>query len=252
MDVGTLTRTAEDAALLHGVLAEKDSREPAEQLAAIRIGVPQREIEAAGVSPEIQTAFDQALREFEALGLKAHAVAPRWMTEARAANFIILNAEEYSLHKRNLRERLDAYGKSASLYLLQGAFLSSADYLIALEARSAVTEEIDRMFEQVDILAMPVSPFTTPDEARAPAVHRRGVGAAFTAPFNLSGHPALSIPCGISSSGLPMGIQLVGRKGEEAVLLKVASSFQRHTAWTEHHPKLPAVLGKKPVPSEMH
>ncbi len=240
MDVGPMARTVPDASILFQVAADETGNPSASgtDISAIRLGIPWKEIEAAGVNPEIQAALDAALHEFETMGASIRPVTPRWMAEARAANFLILNAEEYSLHERSLREQLNEYGLSASLYLLQGAFLSSADYLRALQVQSIVTEEIDRLFESVDILVMPVSPFLTPDAAREPSAHRRGVGAAFTAPFNLTGHPALSMPCGLSSVGLPMGLQLVGRKREEAMLLHAADRFQQQTGWTSKHPSV--------------
>ena len=208
-------------------------------LRALRLGVPWKEIESAGVNREIQGSFEGALRECEALGATVVAVNPPGLAEARAANFIVLNAEEYSDHEQGLRTRLSEYGASARLYLLQGAFLSSADYLRAMRVRAIVRGEIDRLFSEVDILISPTSPFLTPDAAREPAAHRSGVGAAFTAPFNLTGHPALSMPCGISSVGLPMGIQLVARRLDEGTLLDAADSFQQHIGWATRHPAMP-------------
>ena len=74
----------------------------------------------------------------------------------------------------------------------------------------------------------------SPDAAREPSAHRRGGGAVFTAPFNLTGYPALSMPCGVSSTGLPMGVQLAGRRLEEARLLQIAARFQEHIGWNRH------------------
>ena len=255
MDVGPLARTVQDVAVLLQAVAGYDSKDPdslhdsisdypralTQGMRTLRLGVPWKEIEAAGVNSEMQAAFETALCHFESVDAEVRPVDLRWMLEARAANFIVLNAEEYSAHEQSLRTRLDAYGLSARMYLLQGAFLSSADYLRALRVRAIVSSEIDRLLEDVDILVTPVSPFLTPDAAREPMAHRRGSGAAFTAPFNLTGHPALSMPCGVSTVGLPMGIQLVGRRSDETTLLQAAHAFQQHAGWSMKHPVLHSV-----------
>jgi aspartyl-tRNA(Asn)/glutamyl-tRNA(Gln) amidotransferase subunit A len=247
-----MARTVQDAAVLLQAAAGYDARDPAslkeaipnyweaaqKPITSLRLGVPWKEIETAGVHAEMQAAFSAALQEFESLGFVVRAVEPKWMAECGAANFIVLNAEEYAAHEHSLRARLNDYGPSARMYLLQGAFLSSADYLRALRVQSIVARELDSLFREVDLLVAPTSPFLTPEAARDPAVHHRGGGAVFTAPFNLTGHPAVSMPCGVSSVGLPMGIQLVGRRCEEATLLRAANSFQRNTGWTALHPAL--------------
>ncbi len=252
MDVGPMARRVEDTAVLLEVLAGygahyesslTDSREDylqrlSQPVGSLRLGIPWKQIETAEVHPEILASFEAALHEFELLGTTIREVTPQWLDEARAATFVILNAEEYFAHEQSLRYRLKDYGLSARLYLLQGAFLSSADYQRALRTQSIIRQEIDRQFEQVDLLVTPTSPFLTPEAARAPGVHRRGGGANFTAPFNLSGHPALSMPCGISSVGLPVGVQLAARRGEEFTLLRAANSFQKHIGWNFHPPDL--------------
>ena len=104
---------------------------------------------------------------------------------------------------------LSARGRSP-----KGAFLSSADYLRALRVGSIVRVEINRLFKGIDVLVTLTLVFLTPEAVRAPGVHRKGIGAAFTSPFNLTGHPALSIPCGVSALELPIGMQLVGQMFE--------------------------------------
>jgi aspartyl-tRNA(Asn)/glutamyl-tRNA(Gln) amidotransferase subunit A len=245
MDVGPMARNVVDTALLLQVAVGHDAKDPdslgdsisdyssalADGLRGLRLGVPWKEIEAAGVNPEMQAAFEATLQGLESLGAEIRTVKPKWLAEARAANFVALNAEEYSAHEHSLCKHPDAYGLSARTYLLQGAFLSSADYLRALRVRAIVSDELDRLLEEVEILITPTSPFLTPDAAREPSAHRRGGGAVFTAPFNLTGYPALSMPCGVSSTGLPMGVQLAGRRLEEARLLQTAARFQEHIGW---------------------
>jgi Asp-tRNA(Asn)/Glu-tRNA(Gln) amidotransferase A subunit family amidase len=117
------------------------------------------------------------------------------------------------------------------LYLTQAAFLSAADYLQALEVRRLVRAAVDAILGEVDLLVMPTSPVVTAEAARQPGAHRRGINASFTAPFNLTGHPALSVPCGMSAIGLPIGIQLTGRRYDEPLLLRAAHAYEQATAW---------------------
>jgi aspartyl-tRNA(Asn)/glutamyl-tRNA(Gln) amidotransferase subunit A len=128
------------------------------------------------------------------------------------------------------------HGRSARLYLTQAAFLSAADYLQALEVRRLVRGAVDDVLQDVDVLVMPTSPVVTAEAARQPGAHRRGINASFTAPFNLTGHPALSVPCGMSATGLPIGLQLTGRWYDEPLLLRVARSYEQATTWHRLRP----------------
>ena len=252
MDIGPMARTVLDTAILLQAVTGYDwqdsgsLRDPCPQyvsalpksLPALRVGIPWKLIENADVYPEIGQAFDTTVDQLQELGATIQEVNPAWLTEARAAAFIILNAEEYVAHESSLRERIGHYGLSASLYLLQGAFLSSADYLRALKVQAICRQELDDLFREIDLLVTPTSPFLTPEAAREPRAHRRGGGAIFTAPFNVTGHPALSLPCGISTIGLPIGVQFVGRRSDELTLLQVANSFEERSGWTGCHPIL--------------
>ena len=120
---------------------------------------------------------------------------------------------------------------------MQGAFLSAADYVAALRVGDVVRKRVDDVLSTVDVLATPVVPVLTADAARsARAQPHTGGAAIFTAPFNLTGHPAISIPGGMSTEGIPIGLQLIGRARGEADLLWLAHQYEQATPWHAMHP----------------
>ncbi len=255
-DVGALARTVEDAALLLDALASYDPDDPDaeprgqvdhvralnQDARGVRIGVPASYIGEIPVEPDIRAAFDAALADMTRLGALVVPVDLPGLEHARAANLVALVAEHYATHETLLGPRWDRYGRSARLYSSMGAFLSAADYLRAKEIGRLVRQDVDAAFSEVDVLAMPTSPVVTAEAARQPGAHRRGINASFTAPFNLTGHPAFSVPCGISAVGLPIGLQLVGRHYDESTLLRIAHAYEQATAWHAMRPKDPAVV----------
>ncbi|MGH2405538.1 MAG: amidase [bacterium] len=255
-NIGPLVRTTRDLAIVLNALAGYDPEDPdsrprdaVDYLAGIdqgangvRLGVPWSYVDAVPVEREVREAFEAALRDFERLGASIRAVDLSVLRHARAATFVVLNAEHYASHERMLRMQWALHGRSARLYLTQAAFLSAADYLQALEVRRLVGAVVDAALSEVDLLVMPTSPVVTAEAARQPGAHRRGINASFTAPFNLTGNPALSVPCGMSAIGLPIGVQLAGRRWDEPLLLRAAHAYEQATSWHTLRPA-PTVAG---------
>ena len=239
-EVGPITRSVEDAALLLDALlggnrsyVESLRRSPER----VRVGVLSRHIDLAQPDPQISAAFSEALRVMRDLGMEIVEVEIEGLAKAAAANFVVLNAEAFAAHEETLRVRMEAYGRSARLFHAQGAFLSAADYIAALSVGATVRDRADETLSAVDVLATPVVPVLTAEAARtAKAQPHTGGSAIFTAPFNLTGHPALAVPGGMSREGIPIGLQLVGRRGGEADLLGLAYAFEQATPWPTMHP----------------
>lgn len=239
-EVGPIARTVEDCAvLLSAMCGGREQYVDGLQRSSgkARVGVPRRHINQAQADPQISAAFEEALRALRHLGMEIVEVEVEGLADAAAANFLVLNAEVFAAHERTLRARMHDYGRSARLYHTQGAFLSAADYIAALHVGQTVRERVDQTLSNVDILATPVVPFLTAEASRtAEAQPHTGGGAIFTAPFNLTGHPALAVPCGMSADRIPIGLQLVGRAGGEADLLGLAQSYEQATPWHTMHP----------------
>ena len=241
-EVGPITRCVEDAALLLGGLVGGDQsyvKSLHEPSGPARVGVPRTHIGLAQSDPEITAAFEAALDVLRRLGMEVVDVEIEGLAHAAAADFIVLNAETFAAHEKTLRTAKTDYGPSARAYHLQGAFLSASDYITSLSVGEMVRDRVNRTLSAVEILVTPVVPVLTAEAARAAqAQPHTGGTAVFTAPFNLTGHPALAVPCGISADGIPIGLQLIGRARGEADLLRVAHAYEQATPWHEMHPSI--------------
>lgn len=247
-EVGPITRSVEDAALvLSALTGGRFGQRVPRSADPARVGIPRRHIELAHPDPQILSAFADALDVMRQLGIEIVDVEVAGLADAAAANFIVLNAEAFTAHEDALRTKMGDFGRSARVYNLQGAFLSAADYNVALKVGAAVRKRVNETLSAVDFLATPVVPVLTAEAARTSrAQPHTGGTAIFTAPFNLTGHPALSIPAGMSSEGIPIGLQLIGRADGDADLLRLAQAYEHATPWHGMHPAMDAVASVNP------
>jgi aspartyl-tRNA(Asn)/glutamyl-tRNA(Gln) amidotransferase subunit A len=244
-EISPMARTVADAALLLMVMAEPGNRlsnrpeavpdylsELETSIEGWRLGVPTRLIESAGLESEVADAFDETLRTLKGLGADIVEIELPGMAQARAANFIVLNAQAYAEHAVSLRTHPELYGQSARVYHWMGAFLSAADVLNARAVRRRVRELVQDTLTGVRAIVTPTSPVVTAEAARRPEAHRKGSNAIFTSPFNLTGHPAMSVPAGFSASTrLPIGVQLVGSLFDEITLFQIGHALERNSSW---------------------
>ena len=242
-EVSILARQAEDvAAVLAALLIDPDADGASERLrrepttwvenvgqapSGLRIAVPAGYVGDVGMEPDVKRAFDATQRAVEKLGhelvilpLKALAI----LHDAVRANFVVIAAEHYFDHEGPGKDR-SRYGASAGFYNLPGACLSAADYLHALRVGELARAQIDEVLADVDMILTPTSPVTRTSTARNPKTHRRGGNAAYTSPFNISGHPGVSLPVGLSGEGMPIGMQLIARAEGEFELLRAARAL---------------------------
>jgi aspartyl-tRNA(Asn)/glutamyl-tRNA(Gln) amidotransferase subunit A len=165
------------------------------------------------------------------------------LEEALGAHRAIIFPEASSFHRPFLAERAADYADDIRPLLLSGLFMPTVDYLDALRARRIIRREWAKVFEVIDVLVTPTTPVTatkfgdvTADVPGGPKPLVRAY-LDLTLPFNLTGYPAISIPCGFSKAGLPIGMQIVGRPFTENTLLRVAHQYQQETDW---HDRMPA------------
>ena len=258
-EISPLTRTVEDAALMldamAGFVPEDDMSWPGElvgyarnltaaDIKGQRIGVPWKFIHSAPNESEVLEAFEVFLANLEKIGCELVDIPLRGMAEARMANFLVLNAEAYQRHARSVGQNWDLYGEITRVYLLQGAYLGADDLLNASEIGRAVRGMLEEEVFAEDALnikaiAMPTAPFVTAERSRRPGEHSRGINACFTAPFNITGHPSVSLPTGFSqSNGLPIGAMLTGALHDDLGLLQLAHGHEQVTDWHLKHPQL--------------
>lgn len=237
--IGPLARTTVDTALLTAIMAgEKPPALQKSDIRGLRVGVPWRYIETSPTEDEIALSFRTLLDLLKDQGAELIDISIPGLAEARMATFVAMYTEHHWAHAARVHRQLNDYGSSARLYVMQGAFISAVDYLNALEIGRRVRANVDAALEAVDVIVTPTSPFVTAEAARKPAEHRRGMNTVFTCPPNLTGHPAITVPCGVSALGIPIGAQFVAAHHAEALLYRVSLAVERVSIWHELHPAL--------------
>lgn len=253
--VGPMTRTVADAALALRILAGRDladesstarpapdyCRDLTARLRGLKIGVMHGWF-FESLDPEVAATVMAAYEKLQSLGAIPVEVNLPHLEEALGAHRAIIFPEASAFHQPFLAERSDQYGDDIRPLLLGGHFLSAVDYLQALRVRKMIRREWAKALASVDALLTPTSPITAPKfgatVAELPGGTKPLVRAFLdlTLPFNLSGHPALAIPCGLSRAGMPIGLQLVGKPFEEATLLRIGHQYQLETDWHKRTP----------------
>jgi aspartyl-tRNA(Asn)/glutamyl-tRNA(Gln) amidotransferase subunit A len=254
--VGPLTRTVRDTALLLSVISGHDpkdattSRLPVPDYVAaltgrvegLRVGVP-REFFFEALDADVQQAVDQAVDQLAALGARVSEVAWASIRQAPALYAISL-AEGAAAHEEWIRTRADYYGADVRERMRQGLLVPASAYLKAQRLRAVVVRDLERTLREVDALVTPTSPIPAPKldagpgEIGAPLGALRSTLRRLTQPFNITGSPAVSVPCGLSHDGLPIGLQLIGHPFDEARLLNLAYAYEQSVPWKDRHPAL--------------
>jgi aspartyl-tRNA(Asn)/glutamyl-tRNA(Gln) amidotransferase subunit A len=201
-------------------------------LGKLRIGIP-RSFFFERVDPEILIAVQQVIRACEGSNADLKGVDLPPMDCSRTVSLLIQLPEMLSYHSRYLPQKKELYGADLLSGMAQGQFILAEHYVLAKRMMQLFRKQLNEIFNQVDLLITPTCPIIAPAiDSRMVAWEgeEEPVGNAitrFTSFFNLTGHPAISIPCGLHSTGLPMGVQIVGRHFEENTLLGAAHSVER-------------------------
>lgn len=254
--VGPIARSASDLALLLEAIAGWDPRDPSsarqvvphyaseleDGLIEVRIGVP-REFFFDRVDGEVVGAFEAAIAVLEGLGAQVAEVSIPTARMAPIVGDVISFPEVSVYHRRWLRERPDDYSASTRANLELGELILATDYVQAQRVRALIVAEFLDVLQAVDALAVPTTPAvaihvgerTVTVEGGAPE-NALDAFCRLTYAANVTGLPALTIPCGSSAEGLPIGLQLIGRPYEEGRVLRVGWAYQEVTDW---HTRLP-------------
>jgi aspartyl-tRNA(Asn)/glutamyl-tRNA(Gln) amidotransferase subunit A len=258
---GPIAHTAEDCAVVLGVIAGHDprdrisSRRPVpdfraglnREIKGLQLGVVREAMEVA--RPEMQEAITTAARVLEGLGAIVEEVSIPLVTLTGAIYAAYCDVEGAALHQDRLRgAHLRLWDRATRVRLMTGSLVPFALYDRAARARDVLRAQVMGALQQVDVLVSPsaAGPAVRLEETQArwtsidEVVDRRFRQAVFTSPYSLSGHPALSTPCSFSETGLPLGMQLIGRYFDEATILRVAHQYQSMTPWHRRRPSLTA------------
>jgi aspartyl-tRNA(Asn)/glutamyl-tRNA(Gln) amidotransferase subunit A len=253
--VGPLARTAEDCALVLQAVAGHDPKDPVSvrapvpdyaaaldrDIRGLRVGVP-REHFFQNTSPEVADLTRAAIRVLGDLGASVREVSlPLAGVSTYAAN-VLSRAEGAAYHEHWLRTRRADYSPDIRDRLETGFFISAVDYIKAQQIRTLVQRQFNGVMEEVDLLAMPTTPIPAhpigPEPILPPGSDQEGMLSmvVLTRPHNVAGLPAISVPCGFTAEGLPVGLQLGGRALDEATVLRAAHAYQRATDWHRRRP----------------
>ena len=255
--VGPLARSAEDCALLLGLMAGADPEDPTaitgpvpDYMAAIkgsikglRLGVPTA-FYVDDLDAEVAQALDNTMAAFKEQGGEILQIELPDQRQLSAACQFVLATEAAAFHKRWMIERPQDYGPQVLMRLQNGLAISAVSYLEAMRWRGPALSAYLAATAGVDAVIAPVAPMPAPtieesdvgNSADAEAVIQRLT--RFTRPVNYLGLPSLAIPAGFTAKGLPVAMQLIGRAFDEATILKLGAAFQRATDFHHQEPKL--------------
>ena len=269
--IGPITWSVRDAAIVLNVIAGADpadatavSDPPPDfttgldgNLAGVRLGVP-RHLLQEGVDPEVRTLFDAAIERLRAGGASVQDVELPHARYAIPVYYLVATAEASAnlarydgvrygyrtkrgdtLRHMYTRTRDEGFGPEVKRRIMLGTYVLSAGYydayyLKAQQVRTLIRGDYDRAFGDVDLVVMPTTPtpaFRLGEKLDDPL--QMYLADVFTVSANLSGLPALSVPCGFTNSGLPVGLQLTGRMFDESTLLRVGDAYERVTMWRD-------------------
>lgn len=255
--IGPVTRTVADAAIMLRAIAGREAGDPTtidtavpDYLAALehgcegfRVGVVDSLVE--GAEPPVRDAVRAAATALRDIGATLRSVRIDGLVDAVAAWATIFTAECLHAHERFYPGRAADYSDALRRFLEQGAEVRGVDYARAVTVRSRVGRDIDDLLRECDVLLLPTMGRLPPSLREFPAdgiIPPESAGAllTYTAPFALTGHPAISLPCGFGPESLPIGLQLIAGRTCEATLLRVAAAYEAHTPWHTRRPRVAA------------
>ncbi|MCK4785032.1 MAG: Asp-tRNA(Asn)/Glu-tRNA(Gln) amidotransferase subunit GatA [Desulfobacteraceae bacterium] len=274
--IGPITKDVRDAALLLNVIAghdEKDStsakievpdytKSLLNDVKGLRIGIP-KECFKKGLDREVEQSLRRAIKLFESLGAKSEEISLPYLDYAVSCYYIVGPAEassnlarfdgvQYGLRVSDANDLLQMYeqtreigfGSEAKRRIILGTYVLSsgyydAYYLKALKVRTLIKEDFEKIFKKYDCIITPTSP--TPAFKIGEKINdllSMYLSDIFTAPINLAGIPAISIPCGFTEKNLPLGLQIIGKAFSEETLFRVAYTFEQNT---DYHLRKPVI-----------
>lgn len=254
--VGPMTRTVEDAAIILQAIAGYDPKDEnsmdvpvpdyskflTESIEGMRIGVLSGDY-LRPVDIEVDKALKKVISTLKSLGaVVMDTVEFPYIGDALDPNITIISAEAAEYHQANLDKHPADYGDSVFERLQVGRQLLATQYIHAKRMQQTIREKLLEGMSSLDALFLPMMPLEAPpigDEHVIVSGQRLDIRSAvtwFTQPFNLTGFPAISVPCGFTSAGLPIGFQLASKPYQEGKLLRIGHAYERVTSWHTKHP----------------
>lgn len=250
--IGPMTRSVADAAAVLEVIAGRDPNDPtslaapvppygdacARGVAGLRVGIDEN-FNTLGLDPEVVGLVTAAADVLRSLGAEFAPVRVPW-ADTMAREWTRLCAAETALvHEDTFPSRKDEYGPMLASFIEAGRSLSALELARSTEIRRRFNGDLAAVFNDVDLVLCPSYGLATPPAERVPQERdTTGRGMRFTAPFDFSGSPTISIPCGFTNDGMPASLQLVGRHLDEETIIAAASAYEAATGWQSRRPPL--------------
>lgn len=248
---GPLAWTVEDVAILMGIVAGHDPRDPGSadlpvpdyraaltgEVRGLTIGVPWRWLEEESpLSPGLRAGFDAALDIFHGLGAGIRPITLPPLADYDACKKVIAMSELFAIHGPNLRTRPELFGASLRYRIIAGGLIRAEDYVQAMRMRVGLASRMQAALREVDLIMLPTAePAKTLQPVPPETLFTK---TNFTTAFNVSGNPALALCMGFGSDGMPLSLQIVGRLFDEATVLRAGDAYERATPWRERRPAL--------------
>ena len=251
---GPLARSVTDAALMLQACAGYDPLDPAsakvpvpdftaklgQDVTGLRIGLL-RSLYEDNCDPKLLGPYNAAVQKFADLGAQLVDLPSISLTQMQAIEWPGLFADCATIHVNNVRHAGDKYNPHAKLFVAYGLLVSGAQYLMGAQARAQVRDDLIGALEtEVDVLMLPTSGFqinTIQDSSPGPSIVSKSF-SVYTPIFNFTGLPALQVPCGFDTDGLPVGFQIAGLPFDEATICHVGHAYEQATDWHTRHPEL--------------
>lgn len=254
---GPITKRVQDAALLLRIMAGRDELDPTSSglpvpdyleevklgISGLRVGVPTNYF-YEHCDKEVAEAVRSAIDLLKDLECRMVEFEFPCIPEIMAAYTTLDSCEASAYHERSIEQRAGDFQPDVRLLLEQGMFIPATYYIQALRIRAVIFTQITNLFDRFDVIVTPSEPMVAPEVGQQTVRFgdlEESLDSAlvrYLAPFNLTGLPALSIPCGFSGSGLPIGMQIIGRGYDESTVLRVGYAYEQATDW---HMRFPVI-----------
>jgi aspartyl-tRNA(Asn)/glutamyl-tRNA(Gln) amidotransferase subunit A len=252
---GPLAKDVRDAALIMNVIAGYDPHDtststlPVPDFTAaltgdidgVRVGLPQPYFFEA-LQSSVREAVIQAITQLTQLGARVEEQTIEGLEQAPQILWDLIAADAGVVHEAHLSAQAEILDPEVHQLGERGLRLLASEYLKAQRSRDEMTQHITQALEHADVLVTPTSPIVAPTlgdnqvDVDGHQLPMRPLLRRLTLPFNLSGLPACTIPCGFSPDGLPIGLQIIGKPFDEATVLRVAHAYERRTTWHQQRP----------------
>jgi amidase len=253
--IGPMARSAADTGAILGVIAGRDPNDPTASirsvpdylegldrgLAGLRIGVDPR-WNSTGVDEPSPKAVSAALDWIRSVGVEVLEVDFPDTEQVVADWFVLCGIEVAVAHEATYPERKSEYGPSLANLIELGRSQPAMDYQKIILRRQAFRGRVEALFEDIDLLVLPAQAVASPTVARMASLGEDAQLVSdllrFTCPFDMTGHPTITLPAGFTAENTPVAFQFAGRHFEEAVLVRAGHAFQSATDWHKRHPQL--------------